>query len=297
MLLGVIVGDITDPFFANVIEAISAAARQNAYNVVLGHAHGRVDDAVALKAVLETRHCDAIILLGDVPRESRLVSELVEVRLPSVSLGRGKGGAERITSVDVDNQHGIAAALEYLVSLGHERIAFIGARTYGDFPARRNAYLDFMKKRRFPVRPGYDQESTNDAPGGAAALDALLRLAVPPTAVIAATDRVAIGALHAAHRARVRVPEDISVVGFDDIPLAAFAVPALTTVRMPVGEMAQTAVREAIAQVGDVSTDREVKTFLFRPTLIVRDSCASPGRNGNNSGRSRVGRQLRAGSS
>jgi DNA-binding LacI/PurR family transcriptional regulator len=276
MLLGVIVGDITDPFYAGVIEAISVAARGNAYNVVLGHAHGRPNEAIELRAVLETRHCDAIILLGDMSGQPGMVAELGEARVPTVSLGRGVRHDDGMPSVDVDNQHGIFAAMDYLVTLGHERIAHIGGPPIGDFPARRAAYLDFMSRHGLRVRRRYNPRTTNDACGGSSAMQALLALPVPPTAVIAATDLVAIGAMHAAHLAGVQVPNDISVIGFDDLPIAAYTVPALTTVHMPIVEMAAIAVREAIVQVRGVSTDFEAKAFVPEPNLVIRDSCSSP---------------------
>ena len=276
MLLGVIVGDITDPFYAGVIEAISVAARANAYNVVLGHAHGRPNEAIELRAVLETRHCDAIILLGDMSGQPGMVAELGEARVPTVSLGRGVRHDDGMPSVDVDNQHGIFAAMDYLVTLGHERIAHIGGPPIGDFPARRVAYLDFMSRHGLRVRRRYNPRTTNDACGGSSTMQALLALPVPPTAVIAATDLVAIGAMHAAHLAGVQVPNDISVIGFDDLPIAAYTVPALTTVHMPIVEMAAIAVREAIVQVRGVSTDFEAKAFVPEPNLVIRDSCSSP---------------------
>ena len=276
MLLGVIVGDITDPFYAGVIEAISAAARANAYNVVLGHAHGRPNEAIELRTVLETRHCDAIILLGDMSGQPGMVAELGEARVPTVSLGRGVRHDDGMPSVDVDNESGIFAAMEYLVSLGHERIAHIGGPSIGDFPARRAAYVDFMTRHGLRVRRGYNVRTSNDAFGGTTGMEGLLALTVRPTAVVAATDLVAIGAMHAAHLAGVRVPQDVSVVGFDDLPIAAYTVPALTTVHMPIVEMAAIAVREAIVQVRGATAASKAKPSVPKPNLVIRDSCSKP---------------------
>jgi DNA-binding LacI/PurR family transcriptional regulator len=277
MLLGVIVGDITDPFFPGMIEAVSSAARARGYNVVLGHAHGRASEAVALKAVLETRHCDAIILLGDMRDHPQVLAELGEARVPTVSLGRGSRHDDGMPAVDVDNQHGIWSVMDYLVGLGHERIAFIGARPYGDFPARRAAYAEFMRRRGLRVRRGYDRHTTNDAEGGAAAFRALASLPVRPTAVVAATDFLAIGAVNAAYRAGIRVPADVSVTGFDDLGVAGFTVPPLTTVRMPSAEMATAAVAAAITLAGHGPPDASKPTSsVFRPELVIRESCAPP---------------------
>jgi DNA-binding LacI/PurR family transcriptional regulator len=279
MLLGVIVGDITDPFFPGVIEVVSSAARARGYNVVLGHAHGSTSEAVALKAVLETRHCDAIILLGDMRDHPRVLAELGEARVPSVSLGRGPHRDDGTPSVDVDNQHGIWSVMDYLVGLGHASIAYIGARPYGDFPARREAYTEFMRQHGLRIRRGYDRHTTNNAQGGAIAFQALLSLSVPPTAVVAATDVLAIGALNAAYRAGISVPVDVSVTGFDDLAIAGFTVPPLTTVRMPSAEMATAAVAAAIALTGHGPPGAAApRSSIFRPALVIRESCAQPGR-------------------
>ena len=284
MLLGVIVGDITDPFFPGVVAAVSAAARARGYNVVLGHAHGRAHETVALRAVLETRHCDAIILLGDMSDQPQILKELGDARVPAVSLAQGSRRVDGMTTVDVDDEFGIRLVMDYLVGLGHERIAYIGPRPYGDFPARRSAYLDLMRLHGLRVRRGYDVRTANSAGGGASSFQSLLALAMPPTAVVAATDLIAIGALNAAYRAHLQVPDDMSVTGFDDLGMAAFTVPPLTTVRMPSAAMADAAVSAAIALVGKMPGKQESANHVFQPELIVRDSCAAPaGRAGSSS--------------
>jgi DNA-binding LacI/PurR family transcriptional regulator len=276
MVLGVIVADITDPFFPGVVEAVSAAARSRGYNVVLAHARGRAREAVALKAVLETRHCDAIILLGDMRGQPRVLREVGESRVPSVGLAGGSGHGAGITTVDVDDRHGIAAAMEYLVGLGHERIAYVGPRPYGDFTARRTAYLELALAHHLDFHRGYDVVAENNAGSGAAAFASLMALRVPPTAVVAGTDVIAIGALNAAYRAGIAVPGDVSVTGFDDLNLSGFLVPPLTTVRMPAAEMANAAVSAAIELVGRAPGEIEPASHVFLPELVVRESCAPP---------------------
>ena len=259
-----------------IVEAVSAAARSRGYNVVLGHARGRAREAVALKGVLETRHCDAIILLGDMRGQPRVLREVGESRVPSVSLAGGPRRDATLSSVDVDDRHGITAVMEHLVELGHERIAYIGPQPYGDFAARRTAYLELALMHHLDFHRGYDVVAENDAGSGAAAFQALMALRVPPTAVMAATDVIAIGALNAAYRIGVDVPRDVSVTGFDDLELTGFMVPPLTTVRMPVVAMANAAVSAAIALVERAPGDGEPQNFVFQPELVVRESCAPP---------------------
>lgn len=268
MLIGAIVRDVTDPFFAVAIDALSRHARQQGYAVVLGHARGRADEALALAAVLEARQCDAIVLLGDVRDEPALLADLEGVGLPVVELWHGASEAG-FPAIAVDNAAGMRAALEHLSALGHERVAFVGDPAKADVRERRAAFLE-----RFE-----DVVAAGNTPqDGARALDALLARDARVTAIAAATDVLAFGILHRAAARGLRVPEDLSVTGFDDIPLAATAVPALTTVRMPVDAMARAAVGLAIAgPAGAAGIDpREDGRRTFAPELVVRASTTHP---------------------
>ncbi|MCI0345646.1 MAG: LacI family transcriptional regulator [Chloroflexi bacterium] len=268
MLLGVIVRDITDPFFAGAIEAVSIEAGLRGYNVVLGHAHGRADEAIALWGVLEARHCDAILLLGDMSDQPQLIDDLRGSHVPVVALWQGSA-RHGIASVSVDNRAGIRAVMDHLTGLGHRRIGFLAGRRLGDILEREEAYGEFMGGIGEPVREGYVQYAPNDPTGGVRALAAMLDLAEPPTAVVASTDVLAFGLLFGAHARGIQVPRDLSVTGFDDIPLAAFSVPALTTVRMPVREMVDAALRMLIDDAG--ATDGE-RSPILEPSLVVRSS-------------------------
>src|SRR5579863_6382306 len=119
MLLGAVVRDITDPFFAEAIEALSIEAKERGYSVVLGHARAKADEALALTAVLEARHCDAIVLLGDFRGERRLVEDLRSAQVRVVGLWHGLERGRPFPTVGVDNRAGIRAALDHLVAYGH----------------------------------------------------------------------------------------------------------------------------------------------------------------------------------
>ena len=275
MLLGAVVRDITDPFFAGAIEALSVAAMSHGYNLVLGNARGRADEAVALTAVLETRHCDAIVLLGDMQDQPLLVADLGDLIAPVVGLWQGSSPLG-VPTVDVDNEAGVDAGLEHLVALGHERIAFISGRPLGDIRERQAAFASAMQDRFGAIPDGYIQRVSNTPGGGEVAFRALFELEQPPTAIMTSTDTLAVGVLHAAHSQGLRVPDDLSVVGFDDILLASHTIPALTTLRMPTSEIVTEGVRLAIEYARDSSVTREPSVRLFKPTLIVRSSTAAP---------------------
>ncbi|CAN5554439.1 LacI family DNA-binding transcriptional regulator [soil metagenome] len=271
MLLGVIVRDITDPFFAGAIEAASIEAGSLGYNVVLGHAHSRADEAVALWAILEARHCDAILLFGDMRDQPALIEDLRDTTVPVVALWHGSR-ATGMRTVNVDNRLGMTAVLEHLTGLGHRRVAFAGRRPLGDIREREEAYLAFLEGIGESPREEYLREAANDFQGGVAVLERLMDLAEPPTAIVASTDVIAIGVLHAAQRRGLHVPRDLSVTGFDDIPVAAVSVPALTTVRMPTREMVERGVRMALAAAGAGSGSQDDQHPVLEPTLVARAS-------------------------
>jgi DNA-binding LacI/PurR family transcriptional regulator len=273
MLVGVIVREITDPFFAGAVEAVSTEAGRLGYNVVLGTAHARADEAIALWAVLEARHCDAIVLLGDMRDQPRLIEDLRTSHVPVVALWEGSRPTS-IPSVSVDNRAGIDAVVDHLVGLGHRRIAFAGGRRLGDIAEREEAFIDAVARSGEPPPKSYVRSTDNSPASGGEMLRALLDLAQPPTAVVFATDVLALGALHEAHIRGLRVPQDLSITGFDDIPMAAYAVPALTTVRMPVREMVSAAVAMVINR--EASETATPVNPILAPSMVVRASTAAP---------------------
>jgi DNA-binding LacI/PurR family transcriptional regulator len=277
MLLGAVVRDITDLFFLSAIEALCLEAKLHGYSVVLGHAAAQADEALALAAVLEARQCDALVLLGDLRNEPLLVADIQNVRIPVVAVWHGSQQREHsFAMVDVDNGFGIRAALDHLWSLGHRKIAFLGGDTLQDIRERRAAYEEYMAERGIDLPHAYIQPLPNTTSAGEVALDKLLRLAEPPTAIVAATDVLAIGLIHAAYERGIAVPGDLSVVGFDDIPLASVSVPGLTTVRMPTARMIETAVDIVIGADAPLAGMPNSRTVVFEPTLIERRSTAAP---------------------
>ena len=266
MLLGVIVREITDPFFGGAIDAVTAAASSRGYNVVLGHAHARAEEAITLWGVLEARHCDAILVLGDMTDQPRLLQDLASAHVPVVALWQGRRAVE-VPSVAVNNHAGVGAALDHLLELGHRRIAFVGGRQLGDIKERAEAFVQHLAERGVPVPDGYLQHGTNDPQSAIAALDRLLQLGEVPTAVVAATDVLAMGILHGAYAHGLAVPDRLSVTGFDDLASSAYTVPALTTVSMPIREMVEQAVRLALDP-----ADGAQPAAVLEPSLVVRAS-------------------------
>ncbi len=275
-LIGAVVRDFSDPFYAGVVESLVIESTSHGYNVVFGHAPGRAQEAVSLRTVLETRHTDAVVLLGDMQEHPQLLADLRSSVVPVVALWPGTSPLE-FPTVDADDRAGIWAGLGHLESLGHRHIAFVNAELPGDYRVREDAYMDFMRDRFGGVPPGYVERCPNTLAGGDAALRRLMANREPPTAVAASTDLVAIGVLHAAHSLGATVPDRLSVVGFDDILIAAHTVPALTTLRMPIAEIVGHAVTQAVALAREPGGAwRQPSLEVFKPTLVIRDSTAPP---------------------
>ncbi len=269
-LVGVIVREITDPFFASAVEAVSIEAAQRGYNVVLGHAHARADEAMALWGILEARHCDAILLLGDMRDKLQLLEDLHDTHVPVVALWHGSRAAG-LPTVTVDNRAGVDAVLEHVRGLGHRRIGFVGGRRLGDIREREEAFRTHAASHGLDVPDDLIVSVANEFPGGAEALETLMARPHPPTAIVAATDVLAVGVLRGAYDRGLVVPRDLTVTGFDDIPFASMSVPSLTTLRMPVREMVAQAMRVAIDEPAQGPSDG-IPHSILPPELVVRGS-------------------------
>ncbi len=278
-LLGLIVREIDDPFFAQLIEAISNVAKEKGYDLVLGYAKADPQEALALSEMFDLRYCDGLFLLGDLQESPEDQSYLAQLARDSLLVPLCRGSGELIgdsPSVGVDNRQGVLLALEYLAGLGHRHIAFIGTGRVGDLRERQYAYQDFARARLGALPAGYAQLAENSLDGGYRAMAALLSLPEPPSAVFAADDTMAIGALKAAADRGWAVPQRISVMGFDDVKVAAYVCPALTTVRQPIELIGRRAVELLLGMVRDKAAPRPAPHLLIGPELVVRDSCGPP---------------------
>lgn len=278
-LLGLILREIDDAFFAELVEVISDAARAQGYDLVLGYARSNAREALVVSEILDLRQCDGLLLLGDLKESVDDLDLLSDLWTDHhvVSVCRGSGDLVQAgPSINVDNRRGAEIALEYLVGLGHKRIAFLDAGRRGDLWERADAYREFMVGRFDTVPDGYFQSNENSYEGGRRGMRELLHLASKPTAVLAADDTMAIGALRATGEEGFEVPREMSLVGFDGIEIGAYLTPALTTIRQPIVEIGQKAVQLLLSLVEDDSPSSSNTRVITQPELVVRESCASP---------------------
>lgn len=275
-LIGLIVREANDPFFAELINVIAGQAQGCSYGVILGYANNDPAKALTLSHVLDPRLCDGLLLLGDLSElePSDELAKQLQQHAHMVMVSRGAGSLlGALPSVGVDNDAGARLVMEYLVRLGHRRIGFISAPRSGDFHERVSAYKRHMNACCGGMPASYLQVDDNSHEGGYRAMRRQLAQPVPPTAVWCADDTMAVGAYAAAQDLGYAIPEDVSIVGFDDTKVAAYLRPALTTVRQPLEEIGRKAVELLLAKTaGGVQPGEQTRIFI-QPQLIVRDSC------------------------
>ena len=279
-LIGIITREINDPFFAELIDVISNVAKEKGYDLVLGNARREPENALALRdRMLDPRHCDGLLLCGDLRESAEDHSFLDRMGRdhPLVSVSRGHRHLVRSTpSVDIDNRKGARLALDHLARLGHQRIACMDVGRLGDLWERLEAYREFMEDSVHGVLEDYIQPTENSYEGGYRATRRLLSLPTPPTAIFAMDDTMAIGVLGGAYDMGWAVPADLSIVGFDDMGAAAYARPALTTIRQPMAELGSKAVELLLAMIEREELCEPCPRLVLEPELIVRDSCGPP---------------------
>jgi DNA-binding LacI/PurR family transcriptional regulator len=270
-LLGLIVRDISDPFFTRMTAELTTQARLQNYHIVLGHARSSPQEALEFTDILDARHTDGVFLLGDLQGDEAALQEMLRFTHALVALCRGPSPASLYT-VNSDNFAGTYALLDHLTGLGHRRIGFIDGGWLGDMRERGEAYRAYIEQHNLPQREGWIQSEKNDSQGGYLAMSRILALVERPTAVFASDDVMAIGAIKAANTAGCKIPEQLSIVGFDDIEFSSYFCPALTTVRQPVVKMVATALDLMMQLISDPEHVPEQKVIRLAPHLVVRQS-------------------------
>ena len=277
-LVGAIVHDITDPYFSGVVRGLQDEAVAEGLVVLVGN-----DDRDAAKLesyltmMLSQKPAGVVLVGGQVrdPAKSLRVFQAVErlrgEGIPVAAVGRYELD---IPHVSVDDASATGEAASYLIGLGHRRIAFVGgpldSTTVED---RYRGYVAALSRAGVPVDDALVVQTPMSLSGGSQAAEALVDGAASFTAVIAATDEVAFGVISGLRSRGLRVPEDVSVVGMDDVPMASHADPPLTTIRVPARELGCSA-WHLLSAIRDGVDFPEAQCVPFE--LVVRDSTAPP---------------------
>ncbi len=227
-----------------------------------------------LRRMLE-RKVDGVAMMTS-EMDAGMIKELSRRNVPIVFMDVGQVGP-RMSHVSIDYGHGVRQGVDHVIGLGHKHVAFItGPLDLHSARTRRQAFVDGVRQHGLTLEPKLIREGTHTAEGGEKAMRELLKLSRVPTAVVCSNDWTAIGALHAIHAAGLRVPEDISLVGFDDIPMSSFITPSLTTVRMSARDIGATAFQAIFSLIGEEHLEGDVYQVATR--LVVRESTAKPRR-------------------
>jgi DNA-binding LacI/PurR family transcriptional regulator len=269
-ILGVLASDLHNLFFSDVLEAVQEQATRAGYRVLIntGNRVPAQEDA-AIETLLQLR-VDGLILAG-VLMESRLVVESSRA-LPVVLIGRS-ARAPTVDSVTNDDWAGAVTAVKHCAALGHRRIAHIDGGQGAGADARRRGYEDAMRRLRLAKHTTVMAASYTEEGGHSGTL-ALLERPARPTAIFAANDLAAVGAMNAIEERGLRVPDDVSLVGYDNTSLAGLRHLSLTTVHQPRLEMGQMAVSMLLERLEQGRT-RPCRAVLA-PSLVVRGSTAPP---------------------
>lgn len=272
-IFGLVISKITNPFFPEVVESFEHIAVQHNYEILLASS---MDDprqmAMSVRRMIERRVDGvAIITFG---MEEALTKDLRFRKVPLVFVDVGPPAAG-VSNIRIDYQHGIRQAVQHLAALRHKRIAFIsGPLQLKSAIARKTAFEEAMREIGHEPLPELMIESDHTMEGGMRALEKLANLHERPTAIMCSNDMTAIGVMRQAYQYSIPVPQQLSVVGFDDIRLSEFTIPPLTTVRMSQTELARLAFKALITAVESDAAMHERHEYSLTTSLTLRKSTA-----------------------
>jgi LacI family transcriptional regulator len=272
-IFGLIVSEITNPFFPEIVQAFEDIAVQNHYEILLtSTVHDPKRMELAVRRMIE-RRVDGVAILT-FGMEDALIEDLRFRKVPLVFVDVGPQAAG-VTNIRVNYQQGIREAVSHLANLGHKRIAFVaGPTNLKSAMARRAAFEAAMQENGLTVDSQLIVTGDHKVEGGIAALAQLAALSKKPTAILCSNDMTAVGVMREAYDRGITIPRELSVIGFDDIRLAEFTTPPLTTVRMSQKQLAEYAFQALRGEVeghGDSANGKEVE---LETSLILRGSTA-----------------------
>ena len=269
--VGLVVTTIADPFVAEVVRGIEETALDRGYSVILCNSTGDPEREVAAVRALREKWVDAVIVTAS--RVGSFYTELTEVHVPVVLINNQQAG-EYSFSVRNDDLYGGRLAGEYLIGLGHHRVAYIAGPAYAaSSDLRFDGFQGVLQSAGFAMPQAWISPGDGLPGAGERAASRWMQSLDRPSALFCYNDMTAMGALHAIKANGLRVPEDVSVLGYDDIAAAPYLDPPLTTIAQTKYALGQVAMQMAL----DLILDREdVHNVLLEPRLVVRASCAAP---------------------
>lgn len=271
-LLGLIVSEITNPFFPELIQGFEDIAVENGYEILVSSTNYDPQRmSLCIRRMLERKVEGVAVMTFGI--EEPLLQQLAERNIPLVFVDQGPD-RPGISLLKVDYHHGIRQGVQHLAALGHRKIAFIsGPMRLHSAQSRLTAFTQSLNECGIAIHPEWIIEGDHTLEGGIVAADKLLSTSRLPSAVMCSNDMTAIGVLHKVYRAGLKVPDNLSIIGFDDIHMARVTIPPLTSIQMSRTELARGAVNSLRAHVESTTPHRESR---IDTRLVVRESTGYP---------------------
>lgn len=274
--IGLIVPDNSNPYFAEVLRLIENYGYSKGYSVILCNSDGDVNKEIDYAELLVAKQVDGIIFISTNDSFEHLIQSRIS-SIPMIVLDRDV----HLSDTDVllvDNFQGGYQAAKYLIGLGHTRIGCItGPSILTPSADRVKGYQAALEEVGIPVNPDYIVAGDFQVSGGEQGMRDLLNLNPPPTAVFSCNDLMAIGAMRQIREAQLSVPDDISLIGFDDIALTSYISPQLTTIAQPIEDIARTTIELIIKRIQGKGAEQPAQLVVLPTKLIVRESCSRNG--------------------
>lgn len=269
-LFGLILPDIQNPFNAELARGIEDVAYANEFAVMLCNSDDKFKKEEFYLNVMRAESVDGVILPPNQESDAAVL-DLIDRGMPVVIIDRALQDAD-VDTVEVDNFGGALEAVTHLIERGHKRIAHIsGPESISNSRSRRRGYKQALKDAGISVEPDYILEGDWKQKTGRAYASQLLELPTPPTALFVSNNLMAVGALEAIHQKGLKVPNDIALIGFDDLPWAEALDPPLTVVRQPAYEVGQQAAEILLNRLNN--PDAPIEKRRLKPQLVLRKSC------------------------
>lgn len=274
-LLGVLAQNITSRFHSQILRGLSETAVERSYRVFLGHVQRQVNIAVDYGSMFEQSHADGILIVGQLDGDKDGLDQLTQPPRNVVGVSDRIEG-QTFPGVYGDSVVGTQLGLDHLWALGHRRIMCVFDPSLADGVLRAEVYQRYMDAKGVGEHIHLVTTSRTFQASTQTGLELFAHIGEPtfPTAIFAATDAIAIGLVQAAFQAGVRIPEQVSIVGYDDIDFAEVMVPPLTTIRQSGFEMGQIAANLLIDMIEQKQPGDEVEDVVLQPQLVVRQSTA-----------------------
>lgn len=267
--IGLLIPNIANPFMAEIARGIENHVKKFGFSLMICSTDNDLKNEIEYISILKQKYIDGIIIATGL-KEDKAIKELLKADIPVALLSRDVSSLA-VDAVLVDDFLGGYEATEYLISLGHKRIAMITEDI--NFPtigARFEGYKQALEKAGLPYDESLVSLNNTSLDEGKQSTREFLHLSVPPTAIFASTEFLAIGAIQAARELKIKVPQDLSIIGFDDTVLSTICDPPLTTIAQPIYEMSKKVVELLIEEIEDSKETKQ--RIVLSPKLVVRAS-------------------------